>query len=225
MYADDVVLLSPSVAGLSKLISLCGEFGKTCNVLYNAKKSVVLACRSKHMKDLILPRLSIEGVPLKEVDHVKYLGHIISNNAYSDDLDIDRQCKQMYKQGNVLIRRFHMCSVAAKTRLFTAFCSSMYTAHLWSNYRQCMLRRLMVAYHTVLKTMLGISRYESSSHTCVVHRVPHCAVLIRQRIYNFMCRLSTCDSELVKKIENSSVKYRSRLRRHWNQQLYVHFGT
>ena len=28
----------------------------------------------------------MEGVPLKEVDNVKYLGHILGNHVYPDDL-------------------------------------------------------------------------------------------------------------------------------------------
>ena len=41
-----------------------------------------------------------------EVPFVKYLGHVITD--MKDDLDIMRQCRQLYAQGNALARRFHM---------------------------------------------------------------------------------------------------------------------
>ena len=35
-----------------------------------------------------------------------------------DDLDIMRQCRQLYAQGNALARRFHMCSDYVKVTIF-----------------------------------------------------------------------------------------------------------
>ena len=53
---------------------------------------------------------------IKEVPFVKYLGHVISADM-KDDLDIMRQCRQLYAQGNALARRFHMCSDNVKVTL------------------------------------------------------------------------------------------------------------
>ena len=38
---------------------------------------------------------------------MKYLGHFICASM-KDDIDILRQCRQLYAQGNVLARRFHV---------------------------------------------------------------------------------------------------------------------
>ena len=42
MYADDVVLISPSSAGLSQLLRECEKFGTRHDVKYYAKKSAVM---------------------------------------------------------------------------------------------------------------------------------------------------------------------------------------
>ena len=55
---------------------------------------------------------------IKEVPFVKYLGHVISADM-KDDLDIMRQCRQLYAQGNALARRFHMCSGTVKVTIFS----------------------------------------------------------------------------------------------------------
>ena len=41
------------------------------------KKSAVLVCKSKYMKNFDVPSFKIIGETIKEVDHIKYLGHYI----------------------------------------------------------------------------------------------------------------------------------------------------
>ena len=55
MYADDLVILAPSVAGLSKLLSICEMFGQSNDVIFNQKKSASLYFISKMLKELISP--------------------------------------------------------------------------------------------------------------------------------------------------------------------------
>ena len=47
MYAADLVILAPSVAGLSKLLSICEIFGESNDILFNKKKSASLYFISK----------------------------------------------------------------------------------------------------------------------------------------------------------------------------------
>ena len=39
MYADDLVIMAPSVAGLSKLLRICELFGASHDMIFNQKKS------------------------------------------------------------------------------------------------------------------------------------------------------------------------------------------
>ena len=79
MYADDLVILSPSLSVICELVQLCGSYGMNHDIIYNSKKNDVLMCKSKYMKKIYVPSLKINGETIKEVDHVKYLGHFISN--------------------------------------------------------------------------------------------------------------------------------------------------
>ena len=78
MYADDLVILSPSVSGLSELMQVCGLYGLNHDIKYNSKKSAVLIFKSKFMKNVDVPSFKINGETIQEVDNVKYLGHFIS---------------------------------------------------------------------------------------------------------------------------------------------------
>ena len=47
LYADDLVILAPSVAGLSKLLSICEIFGESNDdIIFNQKKSACFICIS-----------------------------------------------------------------------------------------------------------------------------------------------------------------------------------
>ncbi len=53
-YADDLVLLCPSVKGLQKIAAIYGKYGIMYNITYNTKKSMCLAFdRTKDYNDSI----------------------------------------------------------------------------------------------------------------------------------------------------------------------------
>ena len=77
MYADDLVIMSPSVAGLYKLIHICESFGLSHDVLFNNKKSTIMSFRAGNLKDAQLPLYTLNGEVLCDSACVKYLGHFI----------------------------------------------------------------------------------------------------------------------------------------------------
>ena len=60
MYADDLVILSPSVSGLSALVQVCELYGLNHDIKYNSKKSAVLILKSKYMKTIHHLRLMVK---------------------------------------------------------------------------------------------------------------------------------------------------------------------
>ena len=100
MYADDLVLMTPSSMGLSMLLSVCSEYGIEHDIKYNSTKS-------KKFKNIHIPNFLLNGETLPRVSKYKYLGHIITDLCDNDD--ISRQYKRIYAQGNALIRKFYTC--------------------------------------------------------------------------------------------------------------------
>ena len=47
MYADGLVLLSPSATGLRELFLACEKYSKEHAIIYNSKKSSVLICKNR----------------------------------------------------------------------------------------------------------------------------------------------------------------------------------
>ena len=126
MYADDLILISPSSAGLCQLLYECEKFGISHDVKYNAKKSAIVIFRSKISKGCIILDFKLKGITLHVVDTYKYLGRYITEDL-SDDVDINRQRRTLFVQGNIILRTFYMCSIDVKLTLFRTYCSPMYS--------------------------------------------------------------------------------------------------
>ena len=88
MYADDLALLSLSTGGFQQLLNICTNYG--VDFEYNAKKSVVMVCRTKDNMDIKFPTFHLSGQSLGVSNSTKYLGHIITDTL-EDDADIGRQ--------------------------------------------------------------------------------------------------------------------------------------
>ena len=218
MYADDLVIMSPSVAGLYKLIHICESFGLSHDVLFNNKKSTIMSFRAGNLKDAQLPLHTINGDVLCDSACVKYLGHFICSDL-SDDTDILRQRRCLTIQGNILLRKFHMCSIGVRLALFRSFCSPMYTSQLWWNYKKCTMKRLLITYHNVFKMSISMSKYESTSVLCTVYNVLRCQAVIRNLVYRFMCRLQASNNSLVMSIQSSSLVYGQGSHKLYNSSL------
>ena len=225
MYADDVALMSPSAAGLAKLIKKCELFGEQYDVNYNPKKSNIMVVRSPGMKSVGIPTFRLNGILLEEVNKVKYLGHMI-NNTLSDDDDINHQRRQLYARGNMLLRNFGVCSAEVKLKLFNTFCSNVYCCQLWWSYTKSTLNKLCISYHNILKLFLGISKFESTSLVCAVFNVPSFWAVLRKMCFKFNQRLcALLDNQIIASFEHSDLKYKSRIRIHWVRLLYVRQWT
>ena len=150
MYADDLVLLSPSATGLRELLRTCEKYSTEHAIIYNSKKSSVLICKNRATIHVPVPSFAVNDTVIGEVAKVKYLGHVIANDM-TDDADMMRQRRQLYALGNVLSRRFHMCSIEVKNTLFRSFCTPMYTCQLWWNFSVQSMHKLNVAYNTAVQ--------------------------------------------------------------------------
>ena len=221
MYADGLVLFAPSVSGLNKLLRVCETFSEQHDVKHNTRKSAIMIFRSNNLKDANLPSFYLNDCVLDEVTSIKYLGHFISNDL-RDDRDIERQYRHLYAQANSLIRKFHMCSIEVKITLFRSFCSSMYAPYLWWNYPNSSIRKLYISYHNIFKLFLKLPKFESTSLLCSVFDVQCCQSVIRKSIFNFMCRLNDSRNLIVNNLLNSSLFYKSRIRLHWINAVYIH---
>ena len=220
LYADDIVLISPSSIGLMELIETCEQFGSENDIKFNSTKSAILPFLPEDKKKYKTPTFYLNSIQIPVVNSFKYLGHILTGNG-SDDQDIERQRKKIYAQGNSILRKFYMCSVEVKVMLFKTYCTSLYTAHLWTKYSNKTLNDFYIAYHNVMKLFIGLPKREHNRPICVYNEIPYGPALIRNYIYKFMCRLESSENGILYTINNSDCKHESHIRSKWKSLLYI----
>ena len=135
-----------------------------------------------------------------ESDKVKYLGHIICNDM-SDDDDMMRKRRQLYDQGNVLSRRFHIRVRLKLIMYYSVLCALPCTPVSYGldigPYTARSLHKMHVAYNTAFRMMHHLPTYCSASEMFTVNRVPNCAAVIRNLTFRFMSRLGLSSNALV----------------------------
>ena len=63
-YADDMVLLSPSISGLRRLLAICEDYAEAHGLKYNVKKSEILVFQAEKVKPRHVPPIMLNGMSL-----------------------------------------------------------------------------------------------------------------------------------------------------------------
>ena len=132
--------------------------------------------------------------------------------------------RSIYSTGNVLIRKFHMCSTDVKVRLYNSFCTSFYGLVTLTNFKCESLRKLKVAYNRIFR---GLFMFKCDpldipkTHTIMLNlNITPFAVINRMRLHGFYIRISDSCNTLVNCIYNSMVYNNSRFLNRYIKTVY-----
>jgi hypothetical protein len=93
-YADDVVLLSPSLCGIKEMLNICKEYAMEYKMLFNASKSKLIVLSDDQLQ--AIPPIHFMGGVIAQVQVDKHLGILIGN--IDEKAKIDTLCREMAKQ-------------------------------------------------------------------------------------------------------------------------------
>ena len=119
---------------------------------------------------------------------------------------------------NILSRKFGHCTGDVKLTLFKAYCSPLYSAHLWLNYKKASLQKLQVAYNDALRILLKRPRWTSASAPFVSVRVNTLQANLRNLMHRFICRLNDSENQIFSALVDimySDIRCTSRFWGHW----------
>ncbi|XP_045448694.1 uncharacterized protein LOC123657160 [Melitaea cinxia] len=140
-YADEMVLLAPSVSAIRRMLAFCESYAETHGLVYNNKKSEYLVFKAGNRLPENIPLIKLNGACLVRVHQFKYLGHIVTEDL-KDNVDIERERRALSIRANMLARRFARCSTPVKITSYNA---------------------LRVQYNNAFRALLGLPRYCSTS--------------------------------------------------------------
>ncbi|XP_049869354.1 uncharacterized protein LOC126369104 [Pectinophora gossypiella] len=206
-----MVLLSPSIGALRRLLSICESFAGAHGLKYNVRKSEFMVFKSGSHTYTELPEITLYGTPLNRVDKFKYLGHWVTEDLI-DKLDIERERRSLAVRSNMLARRFARCTTPVKVTLFKAYCQSFYTCGLWVNFTQRAYSDLRVQYNNALRVLLGRPWRCSASGMFAEARIDDFYAIMRKRSASLLSRLRGATNTILSVFAD---KWDSPLLRRW----------
>jgi hypothetical protein len=202
LYADDLVILSPTWFAQQKLLNLCAESVANLDMKFNVAKSVNMIFsphKSTSRVSYSFPNMMLCGCVLNNVDSYKYLGHVISSVS-DDNIDIRRQMSLLYARTNVLIRKFGKCSRNVKMCLFQAYCIQFYGAGLWKRFHVSVMKCFEAAYVKCVKKFFGYARLDSVTAMFCELGLPTCKTLLHNAKYSIESLLELHNNALIKQV-------------------------
>lgn len=108
LYADDIILLAPSVSALQKLLATTETYLSQLQMSLNAKKSVCMRIGKSFREDCCV-MYSLDGESLSWVDSIRYLGvHIVSGKKFACSYKANK--KSFYRSFNSIMCKVGSCA-------------------------------------------------------------------------------------------------------------------
>jgi len=198
-YADDMVVLAPSWQALQSILVVIEDAASKISMSFNTKKTVCMVFNPCDRRKIIcdtFPQFTLAGCKLRFVEHFRYLGHII-DSYLSDDKDIQREIKALFTRTNMLCRRFKICSLQVKLKLFRSYCICLYDVALWSSFTVATYKKLSSCYSKCMKSFFGYCKYSSVTSMLFELGLPSFNTLMHNSKYRFECSLLRCGNMLL----------------------------
>ena len=203
-YADDLILLAPTIAALKGMVKICEDFATEYSIKFNGSKCNLLVF-DKNKSDFNCS-INISGETANNVSSLKYLGHVLVNNRQDPHVDTIR--KDFAVKTNTFLGDLSCMSTQIKVDLFNTYCMSLYGSHLcdfeniqplYTEWRKAVRRILKVPYRTHSKLL------------CHIARIIPPDVCIQQRFINFFYSGLRSSNDLVSYMFKNSICNNTRL--------------
>ena len=119
------------------------------------------------------------------------------------------------------LRKFAACSFEVKLRLFQAFCTSFYCAHLWYKFTKHVMSKVRVAYNNVFRLLFGYRRSYSASEMFVYNNIYNFEGRLRKNINDFTMRIGSSSNVLIATLRENSFILAGPLRQKWITSVYT----
>ena len=190
-YADDVVLLAPSLDALREMVSICETYATEYHLLFNPSKSKLMYFNISH--DNLSVKLCGKEVLL--VSHETYLGNFIGSDIF--DRAITQSVCAFNQSGNHLIADFSMIDSFSLHKLHSNYCMSLYGCELW-NYNSRYINDIYVAWRKVIRKLFKLPY---RTHNYLVCGIVECiTVKLDRRLTKFVHSMINSKNSTVREL-------------------------
>ena len=128
-YADDLIILCPTISSLKKIIIICEVYGDAHDLLFNPDKSYLLIfeCPTLKVPDGI--SVYICGDKIKIVQKEIHLGNTLS--TVGNMICMDKTINDIKSRTVSIVNNFKNISYKSKVMLFNSQCMALYGSQLW----------------------------------------------------------------------------------------------
>jgi hypothetical protein len=204
VYADDIMLLAPTVTSLKKMIHTCELFGTEKGLQFNDKKTICIHFHnSRNCSNSSLPNIFLNNKLLKWCSHVKHLGHIISCCAEFQNDILFRKGKFIACVNNILTE-FSFAHPSTKVKLLQMYGCSFYGSCLWDLY-STQAEKLFTSWNIAIRKLFKLPRRTHTRFIEPISGIPHVRYTLKLRYINFVQSLMKSNNELVQNLLKYSI--------------------
>ena len=129
-YADDLILLSPTVYGLEVMIIICENYAKEHSILFNGNKSKYLIFGKYNTRYKLNPVIKVNNEIVPRCESAMHLGHLLETENSNRSL-VEDAISSFNKSFHGFMSRFGSCNSTTKNKLLHQYCTAMYGSQLW----------------------------------------------------------------------------------------------
>ena len=200
VYADDIILLSPTLDGLQEMIKTCSDY-ISFSTHNNPKKSKT-KCMSFLKQKRILRNMKLNDKKLPWVNSVKHLGTTIPDALNEMGQDLLEKRAQYVVKNNELMQEFHYAHPSTKTMLNNVFNTHFYGAPLWDLFSD-RFGRLEKTRNISQRILLSLPRETHKFLIGPLSKRQHIIFSLRKRFLKFV----KCVAESQKKCTTKRTQY------------------
>ena len=206
MYADDIILMSPTLSGLQKLANLCNDYSNKNGISLNPEKTELLISGNPlTTRSLFLDHFKIH--PQQSLKHLgfKWTLHIRSHQATVETENIQERINNFWTIIHTLINSgIKFCHPETIVSLFKSLPIPTLTYGIeLCTLSESLLKKLDIEGRSALKALFGISKY-SKNYLNTLLDVDHVSTLLIRNKLNLCCRLM--NNPVTRKIILSSME-------------------
>ena len=192
-FADDIILLCPSLDGLRKMIKICEDFAEDHSILFNGSKSKLLVFEKYDGSVNI--EVNHENVPV--CDNAVHLG-IELNSKYEDKYEyVNIGTGKFNNQVNYFHATFKSCYSMVKQKLFMQYCGSLYGAQLWPLWHKNMIN-FYTQWRKALRRIWGLPSRTHCIFLPLISDTYPIELISYSRFVNFYKKLLNSDNSIVR---------------------------